>query len=156
MPDEKFMRMAIEKCREGILAGQTPFGACIVKDDQVIALSHNCVWHDTDITAHAEIVAIRQACENANDIDLSDCVIYSTCEPCPMCFSACHWARIPLIISGARIEDAARAGFNELTLSNQKIKELGGSDTAIISDFMREECAALFDVWLAHPDSRAY
>src|ERR1043165_5126214 len=130
--DMKFMQMAIDKAREGVDKGQTPFGACIVKNDKVIACEHNIVWESTDITAHGEIHAIRNACRNLNSIDLSGCIIYSTCEPCPMCFSAIHWAKIEKIVFGARIEDAQRFGFNELTVSNHLLKELGISDVLIV------------------------
>ncbi|MDD2703568.1 MAG: nucleoside deaminase, partial [Candidatus Omnitrophica bacterium] len=104
------MRLAINKAVQGIRKGQTPFGACIVKGNRVISLAHNSVWRDTDITAHAEINAVRKACKKLKTIDLSGCVIYSTCEPCPMCFAACHWAGISAIIFGARIADARRSG----------------------------------------------
>lgn len=147
VPEERYMRMAIEKCREGIAAGQSPFGACIVKDGEVIAVEHNVVWKTTDITAHAEVTAIRAACKKINDIDLTGAVIYSTTEPCPMCFSASHWARIGTIVYGTSIYDAAEAGFNELEISNDHLKEHGDSDVEIISGFLRDECEALFDEW---------
>ncbi|MHC4755582.1 MAG: nucleoside deaminase, partial [Planctomycetota bacterium] len=123
-PDEKFMTMAIEKAKEGFGNDNSPFGACIVKDGEVVSCEHNIVWQSTDITAHAEINAIRKACEKLNTIDLSGCVIYSTCEPCPMCFTACHWAKISTIVYGASIPDAKNAGFSELAISNEKMKQL--------------------------------
>ena len=95
---EKFMRLAIDKARRGIKNGQTPFGVCISKDAEVISCVHNIVWESMDITAHAEIHAIREACKKLNTVDLSGCVIYSTCEPCPICLSACHWANISTIV----------------------------------------------------------
>lgn len=156
IPEKRYMRMAIEKCRKGILRGQSPFGACIVKDRQVIALEHNVVWETTDITAHAEVTAIRAACRNIDDIDLTGAVIYSTTEPCPMCFSASHWARIGTIVYGASIADAARAGFNELQVSNQDLKLIGETSVVIIQDFMREECLQLFEEWVAQPTKRSY
>jgi len=79
--DEKFMRLAIARAREGVDKGQSPFGACIVKNGEVIACEHNLVLQSTDITAHAEIHAIRMACRKLNSIDLSGSMIYSTCEP---------------------------------------------------------------------------
>ncbi len=112
------MRLAIEEAKKGIKEGQAPVGACIVKDEQIVCCAHNTVWKDMDITAHAEINALRETCKKLHMIDLSDCEIYSTCEPCPMCFSACHWARISKIVYGARIEDAKQAGFNEIKISN--------------------------------------
>jgi len=156
MNDERFMRLAIEKAKEGIRNGQTPFGACVVKNNEVVACVHNVVWDTTDITAHAEVHAIREACKKLGTIDLSGCVIYSTCEPCPMCFSACHWARIDKIVFGARIEDARKAGFNELSISNTQMKELGHSPIEIEPDFLRDENRAVFQEWLQSEKRRVY
>lgn len=150
------MQLAIDKCREGIASGQSPFGACIVRNGEVIAVEHNIVWKTTDITAHAEVTAIRAACLAIGDIDLEGAVIYSTTEPCPMCFSASHWARISTIVYGASIADAASAGFNELKVSNEDLKRIGGTDVEIVSGFMREECVALFSEWLASPQAKSY
>lgn len=157
MPEEKYMRLAIDKAIEGIRAGQTPFGACVVsRDGNVVSVVHNRVWKATDITAHAEVTAIREACATLAIVDLAGHAIYSTCEPCPMCFAACHWANLDLIVAGAKIEDAKKAGFNELTISNALMKDQGGSRIEIIEGFMREECAALFDLWLREGDHRTY
>lgn len=156
MDHEKYMRMAIEKARKGVKSGQTPFGACIVKKGKVIACEHNVVWKTTDITAHAEVHTIRKACKNIDDIDLSGSVLYSTCEPCPMCFSAIHWAKIDLVVYGARIKDAQKAGFNELTISNQRMKSLGQSPVKIIKDFMREENIEVFEEWKSLEKSSIY
>lgn len=156
MTDEKFMRVAIEKTEQGIKIGQTPFGACIVKDREIISCVHNIVWANMDITAHAEIHAIREACNKLNTIDLSGCVIYSTCEPCPMCFSACHWAKISKIVFGARIEDANVNGFNELTISNKTMKEFGNSPIDVIGDILREENLELFKIWSKLNNKRVY
>jgi guanine deaminase len=155
-PDERFMRLAIEEGARGVAAGQTPFGACIVRGERVVALAHNRVWETTDITAHAEVVALRLACRELKAIDLSGCVIYSTCEPCPMCFSACHWARLDAIVYGASIADARSAGFNELPVSNQDLKRLGGSRVEIVPGVLRAEAADLFRQWLARPGRKAY
>ncbi len=154
--DEKFMRLAIEKARKGIMKGQTPFGACIVKGGKVVSCVHNTVWKTTDITSHAEIHAIRVACKKLRTIDLSGCILYSTCEPCPMCFSACHWAGISKIVYGARIEDAKRSGFSELTISNKRMKGFGNSPIKIVSDFLRQENLELFKLWSQQKDRRAY
>ena len=155
-PDAKFMQMAIDKAAEGINKGQSPFGACIVKNDEVIACDHNIVLLSTDITAHGEVNAIRNACKKMNSIHLEGCTIYSTCEPCPMCFTAIHWARIDKIIYGARIEDAERFGFNELKISNFHLKERGGSRVEIQGDFMRDECVELFEYWNSRHDKKTY
>lgn len=150
------MRLAIVKAKEGIEKGQTPFGACIVRDGEVISCAHNEVWKRMDITAHAEICAIREACKKLGTVDLSGCVIYSTCEPCPMCFSACHWAKIPKIVYGARIEDAKKLGFSELTISNEEMKSQGNSSIEVIGDFLREEILELFKLWSKREDKRVY
>jgi guanine deaminase len=156
MPDELYMRMALEKAREGVRLGQSPFAATIVKAGEVIACDHNVVWLTTDITAHAEVTAIRHACGKLNKIDLSGCVIYSTTEPCPMCFSACHWARIDRIVYGADIADAQAAGFSELTVSNAQLKREGGSPIEIIPGVLREEAVELFRLFAAQPGARKY
>lgn len=153
---EKFMQLAIDKCREGIDSGQSPFAACIVRDGEVIACEHNIVWASTDITAHGEIHAIRNACKKINSIDLSGCTIYSTCEPCPMCFTAIHWARIERIFYGASISDAESFGFNELKVSNQMLKEMGLSNVEITPDFMRKECINLFEYWSSKDVKKTY
>jgi guanine deaminase len=154
--DEEHMHQAIDAARRGVESGQTPFGACIVKDGRVVVAAHNVVWESTDITAHAEVHAIRLACHALQSIDLSGCAIYSTCEPCPMCFSACHWARIARIVYGASIQDAAGFGFNELPISNTTLRELGGSAVEIVPGCLREENRELFRLWASHQDRRAY
>ena len=117
------MNLAIRKAFDGIQKGQTPFGACIVLNDETLSCSHNMVWAANDITAHAEVCAIREACRKTHSIDLNGADIYSTCEPCPMCFSACHWAKIKTIYYAATIEDASKHGFNELSISNESMKQ---------------------------------
>jgi tRNA(Arg) A34 adenosine deaminase TadA len=156
MDDAAYMRMAIGKAREGAAAGQSPFGACIVRDDQVISCEHNLVWRTPDATAHAEITAIRVACKAVDGVKLSGATIYSTTEPCPMCFAAIHWAGIARIVYGASIADAQRAGFSELAISNLDMKRLGGSKVEIVPAFLVDEAVGLFTQWLADPKHRAY
>jgi tRNA(Arg) A34 adenosine deaminase TadA len=153
---EHWMRLAIGKAREGVAAGQTPFGACVVRGDEAVALAHNVVLRTTDITAHAEVTAVREACRALGTIDLRGCVIYSTCEPCPMCFSACHWANLDRIVYGAAIADAAACGFRELSVSNEQMKRLGGSRVELAPGVLREEAVELFREWTRRPDRRAY
>lgn len=150
------MRLAIGKARQGVALGQSPFGACIVRSGEVVSCEHNVVWLTTDITAHAEVQAIREACRKLHGIDLSGCVIYSTCEPCPMCFSACHWARISKIVYGASIRDAHASGFHELQIANTRLKELSGSPIEIAGDFLRDEAVALFHFFDQQPNKRTY
>ena len=155
MTDPDYMRRAIRKAKAGIAEGQTPFGACVVRDGRVLACAHNTVWAETDATAHAEINALREACRRAGTIDLAGSVVYSTCEPCPMCFSACLWARVSRVVFGARIEDAARCGFNEIPVSDRALLAQSGKRVALVEDLLREECLALFDAW-ARRGRRAY
>ena len=150
------MRLAVQKALHGTKKGQTPFGACIVKNGKVICAVHNQVWKTTDISAHAEIVAIREACRKLRTIDLSGCVIYSTCEPCPMCFAAIHWARISKIVYGTRIQDACKIGFNELSIANETMRRLGKSPVKIEGDFLREENLSLFAAWFQRKTKKAY
>jgi len=156
MIESEFMRVAIEKAKEGIKKGQTPFGACIVRDSDVISAAHNAVWKNTDVTAHAEINAIRNACGKLNSIDLSGCTIFCTTEPCPMCFGACHWARISRIIFGTTIEDSKKFGFNELVISNNRMKSAGQTNLEITGRFLRDECLELFKIWAHEKDSKPY
>jgi tRNA(Arg) A34 adenosine deaminase TadA len=154
--DEDYMRMAIARGREGMAAGGSPFGACIVRDGRVIACEHNVVWQTTDATAHAEVNAIRVACRAVGSIKLEGATIYSSTEPCPMCFAAIHWAGMKRIVYGASIADAARAGFSELSISNLDMKRLGGSPVEIVPAFMAAEANELFERWLADPKRRVY
>jgi guanine deaminase len=153
--DNKFMRRAIAMGRRGVRKGQTPFAACIVLNGKVIGLNHNHVWKNCDITAHGEIMTIRQACKKTKKIDFSGATIYSTCEPCPMCFSAIHWARISRIVYGAKISDAKKAGFNELRVSNHQLKKMGKSQVKIQGGVLRKENVALFKEWIRlHGDKK--
>ena len=110
MTDEQFMRVAIDQACAGIDAGQAPFGAVVVRQGKVIAATHNTVWLDGDPTAHAEINAIRRAAAVSPTVFLPGCVMYTTCEPCPMCLAAIHWSKIERVVYGAAIADAATAG----------------------------------------------
>jgi tRNA(Arg) A34 adenosine deaminase TadA len=142
--DEKWMRLAIQTARQGMDNGQTPFGAVITRNNDLIIAAHNVVWATTDITAHGEVNAIRLACKKLNAIDLKDCTIYSSTEPCPMCFSAIHWSGMRRIVYAANIADAQTAGFNELPISNVDMKRLGKSPIEITPDFLKQEAVDLF------------
>lgn len=108
------MDIAIQQSIEGVQRGEGgPFGACIMKGDEVIARAHNMVLQTNDPTAHAEVTCIRKACAKLGRFDLSDCVIYSSCEPCPMCYGAIHWAKLPVCYYSATARDAADHGFDD-------------------------------------------
>ncbi len=147
MTEADFMRRAIETTREGIAAGQSPFGSVIVKDGKVVAATHNTLWRDTDPTAHAEVNCLRRAAKALNTVDLSGCTLYSTCEPCPMCLAAIHWAKLDRVVFGATIDDADAAGFSELHVAAADLAKMGGSPLVVEGGLLREECAALFDEW---------
>jgi len=152
----KFMQKAIEIARLGVEKGQSPFGACIVTDGRIIAYAHNTVVATHDPTAHAEVNAIRKACQKLKTHQLSGFSIFSTCEPCPMCFSAIHWAKIDKIIYGASISDAKSFGFSELELSNKQIIDLTGSKMSIQPGYMAAQCLELFEYWHSKPDKSPY
>jgi tRNA(Arg) A34 adenosine deaminase TadA len=156
MKAEEHMRLAIEVARKGIAAGQSPFGAVVLHGDEVVASAHNTVWRDTDPTAHAEVNAIRQAAALLKRIKLLGCAMYTTCEPCPMCLSAIHWAGIEVVYYGAVIADASGAGFGELCVDAKRLAELGGSRLRVEAGPLRQECAALFAEWKAAGMARPY
>lgn len=147
MDDIKAMRRAISRTREGIAAGQSPFGAVIVRGDEEIAAANNTVWRDCDPIAHAEVNAIRAAAAALRTIDLSGCTMFSTCEPCPMCLAAIHWAKIDRVVFGATIADAEAAGFTELRVSAADLARLGGSRLRVEPGPCRDECCKLFEEW---------
>jgi guanine deaminase len=156
MEHEKYMRMAIEKAREGLRSGQAPFGCCIVKNNEILVCEHNMVIESCDITNHAEIYAIRQACKLLDSIDLTDCIVYSTNEPCPMCFSACHWAKIDQIIYGTSIEDAKALGFREISISNKKMNLYVDSPIQVKGNFLRFDNLELLTEWKRSSNRRSY
>lgn len=142
-----YMRLAIDKAKEGIEHQQNPVAACIVKEGEVIASVHNAVLQQMDVTAHAEMLAIREACRKLNTLDLSGCVLYATLEPCPMCFSASHWAKLDKIVYGARRDDAMRFGLGGASISAQAIKQLGNSPVQLVADTLRDDNVKVFETW---------
>ena len=157
LPQRKFMLEAIAQAQQALPRVEGgPFGACIVRGDVIVACASNTVLRDNDATCHAEINAIHIASRTLNTFDLAGCTIYSTTEPCPMCFSAIHWARIDRIVYGTRIGDVQRMGFNELVISNEQLRQLGGSSVQITGDFMRPECEVLLAGWQQLPGTRPY
>jgi tRNA(Arg) A34 adenosine deaminase TadA len=153
---QELMRLAIDKAREGVAAGQSPFGCAIARGDELLAVAHNSVWAATDITAHAEICALRIACGAARAIHLVGATVATTCEPCPMCLAALHWARVETVYFGATIADAAAAGFNELPISASEMIRRGGDCLQLVPGILADECRELFQHWLQTPRHRAY
>ena len=150
------MRLAIDASRRGIAAGQSPFGCAIAHEGRILAACHNTVWLTTDITAHAEVNALREACRRRRQILLEDCVVATTCEPCPMCMSALHWARVKTVYYGATIADARAAGFRELSLAAATLAQLGGSPVELIGGLLADDCRELFALWQRSTAQPAY
>lgn len=151
------MRLAIRSACRGIKkSAGGPFGAAIVRGNQVVAVAHNTVLKNHDATCHAEVNAIRIASRKLKRFDLSDCVIYSTTEPCPMCFSAIHWACLRQVIYGTTIEDVQKRGFNELSIPSRKMKRAGHSPVLLKGGFMKKECQALLAVWDKKENRKTY
>ena len=121
-----------------------PFGAMVVKDGKVISVSSNSVLKDNDPTAHAEVNAIREACRVLETYDLSDCVLYATSYPCPMCLSAIMWANIKEVYYGADLDDAAKIGFRDDFIYNF-IRNNNSGDVLKISQIERDECVKILE-----------
>ena len=138
---EKFM-LAIKASENGKGA---PFGAVIVKDSKIISSAYNTVSKDSDPTSHAEVNAIRIACKELETTDLSGSVLYTTCEPCPMCFSAVWWAKISLLIFGVTNNDLIHYGYRQINISCRELNKKAGYSVEIIEGFMRKDCLRLFD-----------
>ena len=150
------MQAAIEAAQRGMQIGQTPFGCAIALGGKIVAASHNTVLRDTDITAHAEVNALRDAGKATCELLLTGAIVATTCEPCPMCAAALHWARVEHVYYGADINDAASAGFNELHLSAADLYRHGKSTTKLKGDVLADECRQLFDEFNAKPDRSTY
>ena len=150
----KWMKVAFDEATTGMLANEGgPFGAVIMKDDKIIASAHNQVLLTKDPTAHAEINAIRLASKKLNSFDLSGCVLYTTCMPCPMCLGAIMWARIQNVYYGATEADAARGGFDDLNFY-ENLK--GESKGLQLKQIDHQKNASLFDTWNQKENHQMY
>lgn len=151
-----FLRRAIQLAEEGMDKGHGgPFGAVIVKNGEIIAEANNNVTHKNDPTAHAEVVAIRKACENLGDFQLKDCILYTSCEPCPMCLGAIYWARPEKVFYALTREDAAKIGFDDQFIYDEIAVNM--DDRKIpFQNLMREEGLPVFEKWEAKGDRIDY
>lgn len=150
----KWMQIAYNEATKGMLSDEGgPFGAVIVKDDKIIASTHNEVLKSKDPTAHAEINAIRLASKKLGGFDLSGCVLYTTCMPCPMCLGAIYWARISTVYYGATEKDAAEGGFDDHNFY-EMIRDT--SNNSILKQMDHEESVKLFEKWLEKNDRKMY
>ena len=131
---------------ENVLAGGGPFGAIIVKDGEIIGMGANKVTPSSDPTAHAEIVAIRDACKNIGDFRLNGSVLYTSCEPCPMCLGAIYWAHIERIVYAANKNDAANAGFDDSFIYEQFALPSSQRSIKAVNLRMTDSCLP-FETW---------
>src|SRR5450755_4820706 len=142
-----FMARAIQLAIENVRSGQGgPFGAVVVKDGNIIAEAANQVTLTSDPTAHAEILAIRQACRKLGLFELKGCELYTSCEPCPMCLGAIYWARLSRVYYGNRSEDAAQAGFDDSLIYSEIARPHAQRAIPMIS-MMQEEALAAVRAW---------
>lgn len=147
----EFMQQAIQLATENVLHGRGgPFGAVVVKDGQVVATGTNQVTASHDPTAHAEVVAIRNACQALGTFQLTGCDVYTSCEPCPMCLAALYWSRCHAIYYGNDATDAARAGFDDLLLYGELKKPLT-ERTIPTERMLAEEARSSFETWQKSP-----
>ena len=153
----EFLRRAIALATENVHSGAGgPFGAVIVRDGRIVAEAANTVTASNDPTAHAEVNAIRAAARALGTFSLAGCQLYSSCEPCPMCFAAAHWARLDALFYGASAADAARAGFDDAFLYQELRK--GNAERKLLpaTQLLSQEAWPSFAAWLASESKIPY
>ncbi len=154
--DKEFMRRAIELAQNGIDANDGgPFGAIVVRDGEIIGEGCNRVTSTNDPTAHAEVVAIRVACNKLNSFQLEDCIIYTSCEPCPMCLGAIYWARPAKMFFACTREDAAEIGFDDQLIYEELERPIAERRIESIN-FLRDEGLMVFENWANKTDKTEY
>lgn len=153
---QKFMKRAIEIAQQGMDNNKGgPFGAIVVKNGEIIAESYNQVTSENDPTAHAEISAIRKACEKLNSFQLEGCVIYTSCEPCPMCFGAIYWARVKAVYYACTKEDAAEIDFDDQFIYQELDKNIDDRNIKFVN-LLREDGKQVFNSWKNKSDKIEY
>lgn len=156
MTHEDFMRRAIALSREHMEAGHGgPFGAVIVKHGRIIGEGWNRVTSANDPTAHAEVMAIREACKNLGTFDLGGAVIYASCEPCPMCLGAIYWARLECVYFANSRTDAAAISFDDDRLYREIAAPLDQRSISM-ERLLADEAHEVFKAWRAKPDKQTY
>ena len=154
--DNPFMARAIQLSIESVQSGRGgPFGAVVVKDGIIIGEAANQVTSTNDPTAHAEVVAIRAACQKLGAFDLGGCVIYSSCEPCPMCLGAIYWARLSRVYFANVDADASKIGFDD-SLIYQEIAKPHSQRKIPMIQMMRDEALEAFRAWESKPNKIEY
>jgi len=156
-PNPEFLRRAIALATENVVSGAGgPFGAVIVRDGRIVGEGVNTVTATNDPTAHAEVNAIRAAAKALGTFSLAGCVLYTSCEPCPMCLAAAWWARLDTLYYGASAEDAARAGFDDAFLYDELRKSPAERKLLPATQLLGEEAWASFAAWIASAHKIAY
>lgn len=151
-----YMQAAIRKGKEGLLSHVGgPFGAIIVRNGTIIGAGSNQVTSTNDPTAHAEIVAIRQACKTLNTFSLEGAILFTSCQPCPMCLSAIYWARIKEYYFGATPEDAKDAGFDD-SFFYEELKKHPEARSIPSHQILHKEALELFSIWKSTQDKIPY
>ncbi len=154
--NNRFMKEAIALSLESVRSGKGgPFGAVIVKNESIVAKAHNQVTSTNDPTAHAEILAIRNACQLLNTFQLKGCEIYTTCEPCPMCLGAIYWARLDRVYYANTKNDAARIGFDDKSIEDE-LKLPIGKRRLPMMQMMHDEAGVAFKEWVNKIDKVKY
>jgi tRNA(Arg) A34 adenosine deaminase TadA len=153
--NEQFMREAIDLAVKNVATGGGPFGCVVVLAGSVIARGVNRVTQTNDPTAHAEVVAIREACQSLDNFQLIGCELYSSCEPCPMCLAAIYWARPSRVYFAATKDDAAEAGFDD-SLIYQEIAVPHERRKIPIVQMSRDEALQAFVAWAKSPNRIRY
>jgi guanine deaminase len=154
--DNPFMSRAIQLSVDNVLSGRGgPFGAVVVKNGSIVAEGVNRVTSANDPTAHAEVVAIREACSTLGVFVLKDCEIYTSCEPCPMCLGAIYWAHLARIYFGNLAADASKIGFDDSFIYEQFAKPLPQRSISMVQ-IMREQALAGFRAWQEKPNKVPY
>lgn len=155
MTKEDFIKRAIEIASQNVAVGGGPFGAIIVKDGEIIAEGVNRVTCNNDPTAHAEVQAIREACAKLGNFELKGCEIYTSCEPCPMCFSAIYWARLDKVFFAATHLDAEKVGFDDAFIYRE-IKLHHQQRSIAFEEINLHEKLMPFSLWSQKEDKAAY
>ncbi|WP_235893445.1 nucleoside deaminase [Litoribacter populi] len=156
LEQQKFMQYALDLAQQGMESGKGgPFGCVVVKDGQIIGEGSNSVTSTTDPTAHAEVVAIREACKHLNDFQLNGCDIYTSCEPCPMCLGAIYWARPDRVYFANDKFDAAQAGFDDAFIYEQLEVEPSSRSIPMIKVTM-DDANKAFNLWQEKNDKTIY
>ncbi len=154
--DQIFMRRAIELAEIGMNSNEGgPFGAVVVKDGKIIAEGNNGVTSTNDPTAHAEVVAIRRACEKLNSFQLNDCIIYTSCEPCPMCLGAIYWARPKKVFYACDKNDAAKIDFDDQFIYDEIDMPIEKRTIPFVR-ILKEEGVNVFNQWSSKMDKIKY